>query len=272
MKNAGWIEHSANTPRVLYETNHRTQICQWVWYNLAATNPQIEGSNGIDCPVYRRDLHADPKPLPNFNDEKGFQDNCLQVFFPEFGSRCLVDRALGEVGDVGLTTEVHRLCTYWKLEEKLYKQHTELEAKLLCTEESYLVTAHYLTCARGPSRIGEQIFKFLTEETAPVGQRHSPSPTPTRIPPITASQGPSDRTNSPQDFQRKVGFTHCIYHQSCIWCAEGHPSIFCEDLHVACTKDECFVPISHPNHGLICCTYGYGADDTDCNYCKAVTN
>jgi hypothetical protein len=69
----------------------------------------------MDCPVYCRDLHADPKPLPNFNDAKGFQDNQLQVFFPEFRSCRLVDRALGEVGDMGLTAEVHRLYTYWKL-------------------------------------------------------------------------------------------------------------------------------------------------------------
>jgi hypothetical protein len=71
---------------------------------------------------------------------------------------------LGEVGDVGLTAEVHRLRTYWKLRETLYKQHAKLEAELLCTEESYLITAHYLTHARGPSHIGEQIFKFPTEE------------------------------------------------------------------------------------------------------------
>jgi hypothetical protein len=197
---------------------------------------------------------------------------------------------------MGLTAEVHRLRTYWKLREKLYHQCAELEAELLCTEESYLVTAHYLTRARGPSRIGEQIFKFPTEETAPVGQRRSPSPTLTCIPPLTTSQGPADRTNSPQDLQGKVGFTHkdaeghctrhvyCLScreaddhsdqlcHQSCIWCAEEHPSIFCEDPHVACTEDKWFIPISHLNHGLICRMFDYGADDTDCNYCEAVTN
>jgi hypothetical protein len=197
MKAGGWVEYSTNTPCVLYENEQGTQECWWVRYDIAAANPQVEGSNRIDCPIYCCDLHADPKPLPNFNDVKGFQDNHLQVFFPKFRSCHLVNRALGEVGDMGLTAEVHRLHTYWKLQEKLYKQHTELEAKLLCAEESYLVTAHYLTCARGPSCIGEQIFKFPTEETAPISQWRSPSPTPTHIPPITASQGPSDRTNSP---------------------------------------------------------------------------
>jgi hypothetical protein len=101
----------------------------------------------MDCPIYRRDLHANPKPLPNFNNTKGFQDDQLQVFFPKFGSCQLVDRALGEVGDVGLTAEVHRLRTFWKLRDRLYKQCAELEAELLLAEESYLVTAHYLVCA-----------------------------------------------------------------------------------------------------------------------------
>jgi hypothetical protein len=198
---------------------------------------------------------------------------------------------------VGLTAEVHRLCTFWRLRDRLYKQHTELEAELLLAEESYLVTAHYLVRAQGPSRIGEQIFNFPTDETAPLGARRSPSPTLTRIPPIIASQGPADRTDPPKDLQGKVGFTrkntdghrtrraYClscgeaddhtdhICHQSCIWCAEDHPSSFCEDPHVACTQDECFVPISHPNHGLICRTFNYGADsDADCDYCEAVTN
>jgi hypothetical protein len=91
MKGGGWVKYSANTPHVLYETNHGTQTCQWVRYDLAAANPQVEGSNGIDCPVYCQDLHADPQPLPNFNDAKGFQDNQLQVFFPGFGSCHLID-------------------------------------------------------------------------------------------------------------------------------------------------------------------------------------
>jgi hypothetical protein len=290
------VEYSTNTPRVLYENEHGTHECRWVWYDIAATNPQIEGSNRMDCPVYRHNLHADPKPLPNFNDAKGFQDDQLQVFFLGFGSRRLVDRALGEVGDMGLTAEVHRLCTFWKLQDGLYKQRAELEAELLLAEESYLVTAHYLTCTRGPSHIGEQIFNFPTEETTLLGQRHYPSPAPTRIPPIVTSQGPADRTNSPQDLQGKVRFTcknaagqctccaYClscgeadnhtdhICHQSCIWCAEEHPSSFCKDLHIACTQDECFIPISHPNHGLICHMFDYGADDTDCDYCEAVAN
>jgi hypothetical protein len=75
MKAGGWVEYSANTPRVLYENEHGTHECRWVQYDIAAANPQIKGSNGMDCPIYRCDLHTDPKPLPNFNDAKGFQDD-----------------------------------------------------------------------------------------------------------------------------------------------------------------------------------------------------
>jgi hypothetical protein len=75
MKAGGWVEYSTNTPCVLYENEHGTQECWWVQYDIATANPQVEGSNGMDCPIYYHDLHADPKPLPNFNDAKGFQDN-----------------------------------------------------------------------------------------------------------------------------------------------------------------------------------------------------
>jgi hypothetical protein len=158
MKVRGWVKYeptSANTPRVLYEAEDGTRACRWIWYNLLSVNPQVKGTDGPNCWVYHYDLHAEPQQSnPNFDRAKGFANDHCQVFFPEFSSWHLVDRALGELGDMGLTAEVNRLHAC------LHREQDALDAKLLQAEAAYSITLHYLVRARAPSRVGTQIFKF----------------------------------------------------------------------------------------------------------------
>jgi hypothetical protein len=119
MKDLGWTpyEHRANPamPKVLFIDkggDKSTQTCRWVRYSLTRQNPHIEGTMGYDKPLYCRDLHADPKPSPAFNDSRVFCDNHLQIFELTHKSRGVVDQALEEVGDIGLAAEVQRF-RYW---------------------------------------------------------------------------------------------------------------------------------------------------------------
>jgi hypothetical protein len=93
MKDRGWVKYlpSTNTPQMLYKAEDRTETCWWVQVNLQTINPQIERTDRLNCQVYTHDLHTELQPQPNFNIGKGFQDNHLQVFFPEFSSQQLIN-------------------------------------------------------------------------------------------------------------------------------------------------------------------------------------
>jgi hypothetical protein len=87
MKDLGWTfyVYGANPamPKVLFineSEDKSTQICRWVRYSLIGQNLYIEGTMGYNKPLYRRDLHAEPKPSPAFNDSCAFRDNHLQIF------------------------------------------------------------------------------------------------------------------------------------------------------------------------------------------------
>jgi hypothetical protein len=119
MKDLGWTPYlyDANPamPKVLFINEGKdksTQTCHWVRYSLIRQNPHVEGTMGYDKPLYRCDLHAEPKPSPTFNDSCAFRDDHLQIFEPTHKSRGVVDRTLEEVGDIGLATEVQRF-RYW---------------------------------------------------------------------------------------------------------------------------------------------------------------
>jgi hypothetical protein len=119
MKDLGWTLYlyGANPAmsKVLFISegeDKSTQICRWVRYSLVRQNPYIEGTMGYDKLLYRCDLHAEPKPSPTFNDNHTFCDDHLQIFEPTHKSRGVVDRALEEMGNVGLAAEVQR-SRYW---------------------------------------------------------------------------------------------------------------------------------------------------------------
>jgi hypothetical protein len=119
MKDLGWTLYlygaNPTMPKVLFINKGEdklTQICCWVRYSLVRQNPYIEGTMGYHKPLYRCDLHAEPKPSPAFNDSHVFCDDHLQIFELTHKSRGVVDQALEEVGDVGLAAEVQRF-RYW---------------------------------------------------------------------------------------------------------------------------------------------------------------
>jgi hypothetical protein len=119
MKDLGWTLYLYGAkpamPKVLFidkGEDKSTQICCWVRYSLIGQNPHVEGTMGYDKPLYRCDLHAEPKPSPAFNDSRAFRDDHLQIFEPTHKSQGVVDRVLEEVGDIGLAAEVQRF-RYW---------------------------------------------------------------------------------------------------------------------------------------------------------------
>jgi hypothetical protein len=116
MQDLGWTKYddTANpaTPRVLYIKENKTMVCKWVRYNLTGPNPHIKGTMGYEQPLYRHNLHMDPKPNPSFSNSCAFHNNHLQIFKPTHKSRGVVDRVLEEMGDVGLVAEIQRF-RYW---------------------------------------------------------------------------------------------------------------------------------------------------------------
>jgi hypothetical protein len=131
-------------------------------------------------------------------------------------------------------------------------------------------------------------------------------PSPNRIPPIHASQGPADQTPSPPNptvldgqflyalsSQNKNGIREkipfCTYCQvrghtkavcikaTCLWCDATHPSLFCPNPHFGCSDLSCRVPLSHSNHGVVCPQligeeYMNIVGEKNCDYCESITD
>jgi hypothetical protein len=174
MKDLRWTLYlySANPamPKVLFideGEDKSTQVCRWVRYSLVRQNPYVERTMGYNKPLYRCDLHTEPKPSPTFNNSRAFRDDHLQIFEPTHKSRGVVDRALEEVGDVGLAAEVQRF-RYWSRARQIQRQQLQcIEAALRDADTEYLATSHYLAQARGPSRIGAALFTLLSLNIPP---------------------------------------------------------------------------------------------------------
>jgi hypothetical protein len=166
----GWKKYGddANTPDMPYIGEGGLRKTKWVCYDMRSPNPVIKGTNGLDDPIYTRDLHAVPQLYPNFDEAKGFQDDRLQIFHPTFKSRPLVDCALGELDDVGLRGEVNRFRCWANERDKKHQQHTELEAEILHAEQKYYTSAHYLVQACGASRVGTQTFHNAIQMPSPI--------------------------------------------------------------------------------------------------------
>jgi len=112
MRNLGWVKYDpmqCDSIRVAYQTNDdMIDTCRWVRYELNRSNPHALGTQGMVRPIYKQELHANPRPAPNFSELHQFRNNMLQVFHYNHGSHALVDRALTQLGDVGLEAEVAR--------------------------------------------------------------------------------------------------------------------------------------------------------------------
>jgi len=112
MRDLGWVEYNPmerSSVRVAYQAEDNViDTCRWVRYELNRNNPHTLGTQGMVRPVYEQELHTNPHPAPNFSEPRQFRDDALQVFHYAHGSRALVDRALSQLGDIGLEAEVTR--------------------------------------------------------------------------------------------------------------------------------------------------------------------
>ena len=95
MRNLGWVEYDpiqCDSVRVAYQADDNTiDTCRWVQYKLNRSNPHALGTQGMVRPIYEQELHANPRPAPNFSKLCQFHDDTLQVFHYNHGSRALVD-------------------------------------------------------------------------------------------------------------------------------------------------------------------------------------
>jgi hypothetical protein len=108
--------------------------------------------------VYEVDLHANPRPAPNYTEPRHFRNDALQIFHPDHGSHALVDRALMQIGDPGLHAEVvcYRFCLVER--DDIALSHRNVARAELQNDEELLACSRFLANARGASRIGTTIF------------------------------------------------------------------------------------------------------------------
>jgi hypothetical protein len=293
MKDYGWVEYDPfdrTAIQVPYKEDGQIKTCQWVKYDLQGPNPMATGTEGLMRAVYEVDLHANPRPAPNYTEPRHFRDDALQIFHPNHGSCALVDRALAQIGDPSLHAEVVRYRFCLAERDDIVLSCRDVARAELQNDEELLACSRFLANARGASRIGTAIFaKVLPPITAARRISLSPEPRPTcprsetttRIPPITASQGAPDRPSSPillyedgqftyalsppdnYGVQDKIPFCHHCQVQGhdegtctntlCYFCASyNHSTFACPRPHFCCQDDHCWVPLSHSYHGLAC--------------------
>jgi len=313
MRNLGWLEYNPmqrDAVRVAYQTDDDTiDTCRWVRYELNRNNPRALGTQGMVRPIYEQELHANPRPAPNFSEPHQFRDNALQVFHYTHGSCALVDRALTQLGDIGLEAEVARYRFHMEERDNLALRHQRIDREDLTNNDAIIRTGRFLANARGASWVGTTLFTFILPDRQPARiTTESPEPLPiplqspitTRIPRLTAGQGPPDRTTSPplphEDGQfifslsppddtgvwDKIPFCHncqvrghdkaTCSNSECYFCVETHSTFGCPIPHRCCTDNHCWVPLSHTNHGLICPAQTdidmTKVSQANCDYCE----
>src|SRR6266850_65160 len=155
MRNLGWLEYDPmqrDSVRVAYQTDNNTiETCRWVRYELNRTNPHALGTQGMVRPIYEQELHANPCPAPNFSKPRQFCDDALQVFHYNHGSCTLVDRAVTQLGDIGLEAEVTRYQFLMKECDNLALCRQRLDWENLINNDAIIQTGRFLANARGPS-------------------------------------------------------------------------------------------------------------------------
>ena len=160
----------------------------------------------------------------------------------------------------------------------LHNEQNALLATLQCTnnqiwanQEEMVLVARFLVQARAVSRVGlDVIGRPQTANYTAMNRRDaSLLPAPHSIPPIVASQGPSDG-----QFTTALGkcdwagghqalYHHCLKcnkfkdHSSgcphkCCYCRHHHDNDLCEEPHICCSWYHCHIPWAHPGHGLVC--------------------
>ena len=131
MRNLGWVEYDAmkrDSIRVAYQTNNNTiDTCRWVRYELNRSNPHALGTQGMVRPIYKQELHANPRPAPNFSEPCQFCNNTLQIFHYNHGSHALVDCTLIQLGDIGLEGEVARYRFLMEEHDNLALRHQRID-------------------------------------------------------------------------------------------------------------------------------------------------
>src|SRR6267142_1266358 len=134
-----------------------------------------------------------------------------------------------------------------------------------------VLIARFLVHARAASHVGLDIIGRPQTADHAATDRHDASlpPAPCRIPPIVASQGPSDgqfttalgKRNRARG--RRALYQHCFKcnkfedhsggcPRKCCYCGHGHENDLCEEPHIRCSWYHCHVPWGHPSHSLVC--------------------
>jgi len=186
MRDLGWVKYNPmqhGSVQVTYQAEDNTiDTCRWVQYKLNRNNPHALGMQGMVRPVYEQELHANPHPAPNFSKLHQFRDDALQVFHYAHGSRALVDRALTQLGDIGLEAEVTRYRFLMEEHDDLVLRRHRLNREDITNNDTLIRTGQFLANARGPSRVGTTLFTFILPERTPA-HPYTESPKPLPVPP-----------------------------------------------------------------------------------------
>ena len=135
--------------------------CRWVRYELNRNNPRALGTQGMVRPVYKQELHTNPRPAPNFSEPCQFCNDALQVFHYSHGSCALVDRALTQLGDIGLEAEVTRYRFLMEERDDLALRRHRLDREDITNNDALIRTGRFLAHAQGPSHVGTTLFSFI---------------------------------------------------------------------------------------------------------------
>jgi len=200
-----------------------------------------------------------------------FCNDILQIFNPKHSACNVIDQSINRLADEGLRANVRRLQVLHNKQNSLLTTLQRTNNQIWANQEEMVLIACFLVQARATSRIGLDVIGHpqTTNYTATDCRDTSPPPAPYSIPPIVASQGPSDGqfTTALGKHDRAGGlrahYYHCLKcnkfedHSSgcphkCCYCGHHHDNDLCKEPHIRCSWYHCHVPWTHPGHGLVC--------------------
>ena len=236
--------------KVIPDEHSQLHVAPFVSIDLDTPSPQLLMTNGKNCPVHSRSLHARPEETPHAN-----YDRCQNFLFTDMQIHTpAVDWAVEQEGDITLEAEVRRHCNLTKTVREIATHLTVLRDHLHDTQADLMVSSHSLSRSNAYRQVRRQIVNRISPQSSPYSSRHI-----SRM--VAAVDSPWNWTYEGLNMQcawcKREGHSEewCAYLCKCMLCGgKGHIDEDCCKPHAFCSPEvECNVPLLHIHHAKTPC-------------------
>ena len=154
--------------KLIPDPTGQLHIAPFIRVDLMIPSPQLLMTNGRNCPVHSRPLHARPEETPHtaYDHRQNFLFHNRQLHTPT------VDWAIEQEDDIMLTAEVKRHCRLTDQARDIAMRIAALRNRLHDTQADLMVSSHSLSRANAYQRVRRHIVNRLSPQSSPYSPHH----------------------------------------------------------------------------------------------------